>query len=59
MTFEIDSIYNRTLTKEENNSFKEKEKKICQKSNRSIYVKSDRVKRVLKRYIKKKAILLL
>jgi hypothetical protein len=49
MTFEIDSIYNRTLTKE-NNSFKEK--RICQKSNRSITMKSNRVKRVLKRYLK-------
>jgi oligoendopeptidase F len=46
MTFEIDSIFNQTLTKE-NNSLKQKEKKICQKS------RSNRVKRVLKRYIEK------
>jgi hypothetical protein len=49
MTFEIDSIYNRTLTKE-NKSFEEK--RICQKSNRSITMKSNRIKRVLKRYLK-------
>ncbi len=48
MTFEIDSIFNRTLTKEKN-SFKQKEKKIFQKSNRSMNIKSDRIKRVLKR----------
>lgn len=46
MIFEIDSVFNRTITKE-NNSLRKKEKK----SNRSIFIKSDRVKRVLKRYI--------
>jgi len=57
MTFEIDSIFNRTLTKEKN-SFKQKEKQICQKSNRSVSIKSNRVKRVLKRYIEKHILLL-
>jgi hypothetical protein len=52
MTFEIDSIFNQTLTKE-NNSLKQKEKKYCQKSNRSVSIRSNRVKRVLKRYIEK------
>lgn len=48
ITFEIDSIFNRTLTKEDN-SFK----KTCKKSNRSVSLnntQSDRIKRVLKRY---------
>jgi hypothetical protein len=57
MTFEIDSIFNRTLTKEKN-SFKQKDKQICQKSNRSVSIKSNRVKRVLKRYIEKDILLL-
>ncbi len=48
MIFEIDSIFNQTLTKEKH-SFERKEKKLCQKSNRSINIKSDRIKRVLKR----------
>lgn len=48
MTFHIDSLYNRTLTKE-NGSIQSKDKKITKKKNRSIYIKSDRVKRVLKR----------
>lgn len=48
MTFHIDSLYNRTLTKE-NSSIQSKDKKITKKKNRSIYIKSDRVKRVLKR----------
>jgi len=47
MTFEIDSIFNQTLTKE-NNSLKQKEK-----TNRSVSIRSNRVKRVLKRYIEK------
>lgn len=48
MTFQIDSLYNRTLTKQ-TSQIREKDKKIMKKTNRSVYIKSDRVKRVLKR----------
>ncbi|CAF1271456.1 unnamed protein product [Rotaria sp. Silwood1] len=51
MTLEIDSIFNRTLTKE-NNCSKQINKISFQKLNRSINIKntqSDRIKRVLKR----------
>jgi hypothetical protein len=54
MTFEIDSLFNRTLTKE-NDSSKQKEKRICERSNRSVNIRntqSNRVKRVLKKYRK-------
>lgn len=52
MIFEIDSIFNRTITKEnKSHSFKQKEKKMNSKSNRSFFIRSDRVKRVLKRYL--------
>ena len=53
MTFEIDSIFNQTLTKETNSS-KQKDKKSSQKINSSVTMKnvhSYRIKRVLKRYI--------
>jgi hypothetical protein len=55
MTFDIDSLFNQTLT-EENDFSRQKEKRICEKSNRSVSfrsIQSDRVKRVLKRYRRK------
>jgi hypothetical protein len=51
ITFEIDSIFNQTLTKQTNCS-KEKEKKSFQKTNRSVAIGNTRpvrIKRVFKR----------
>lgn len=48
VTFEIDSIFNRTLTKDENSS------KQSNKTYQTIHIKkpqSERIKRVLKRYL--------
>ena len=54
MVFDIDSIFNRTLT-QDTDSFRAKKKTSLQKSNRSLSTlsnpRSDRVKRVLKRYV--------